>query len=93
MALSLKLPQGARMNRVIRLGGTAALAVGLAWSVGCGKREAAGGAAAAEKTSKLTYSGFFPPMHVQAKAAMDWAQESKRAPAAGSRSRCIRAVP
>ena len=63
------------MNRVIRLGGTAALAVGLAWSVGCGKREAAGGAAAAEKTSKLTYSVFFPPIHVQAKAAMDWAQE------------------
>ena len=41
-------------------------------AVGCGKQEA--------KTSvtKLTYSVFFPPTHVQSRLAAQWAEEVKK---------------
>ena len=65
------------MKRLIRLGGTWLAVLGLAVAMGCGKKEPAGGAEAA-KTYKLTYSVFFPPMHIQAKTAMDWAAEVEK---------------
>ena len=42
---------------------------------GCGGK---GGEEASAKVHKLTYSIFFPPMHVQAKTAMDWAAEVEK---------------
>ena len=45
---------------------------------GCGKKEASADGAAAAKTYKLTYSIFFPPMHVQAKTGMEWAAEVEK---------------
>lgn len=45
---------------------------------GCGKKEATADGAAAAKTYKLTYSIFFPPMHVQAKTGMEWAAEVEK---------------
>lgn len=66
------------MNRRIRLGGVlAAAAVALAMG-GCGKGRTEGGAEPAAKTYKLTYSIFFPPMHIQAKTGMDWAAEVEK---------------
>ena len=65
------------MKRLIRLGGTWVAVLGLAVAMGCGKKEPTGGAEAA-KTYKLTYSVFFPPMHIQAKTAMDWAAEVEK---------------
>jgi TRAP-type C4-dicarboxylate transport system substrate-binding protein len=44
---------------------------------GCGKKEASADGAAAQ-TYKLTYSIFFPPMHVQAKTGMEWAAEVEK---------------
>ncbi len=56
---------------------TWAAALGLAWGAGCGQKKADDGAVAA-KPVKLTYSVFFPPMHIQAKTAMDWATEVEK---------------
>ena len=53
------------------------VAMGLAWGAGCGQKDGDRGAAAA-KPIKLTYSVFFPPMHIQAKTAMDWAAEVEK---------------
>ena len=50
---------------------------GLVVLAGCGQKEK-GAAVEAPKTVKLTYSVFFPPMHVQAKTAMDWAKEIEK---------------
>ena len=63
------------MNRQIRLGGVLAAVAGVALAMGCGKGQKEGGAESAAKTYKLTYSIFFPPMHIQAKTGMDWAAE------------------
>jgi len=51
---------------------------GLALAMGCGKGQKEGGAEAAAKPYKLTYSIFFPPMHIQAKTGMDWAAEIEK---------------
>lgn len=46
---------------------------------GCGKQEQAKpGDAAPQAAVKLTYSVFFPPTHVQAKLAVEWANEVKK---------------
>ena len=65
------------MKRWSRAGWTAAAVLGLVMASGCGKQGSEGGAEAA-KTYKLTYSVFFPPMHIQAKTAMDWAAEVEK---------------
>lgn len=65
------------MNRRIRLGGVLAAAA-VALAMGCGKAPKDGGAAPAAKPYKLTYSIFFPPMHIQAKTGMDWATEVEK---------------
>ncbi|MGD9780610.1 MAG: TRAP transporter substrate-binding protein [Kiritimatiellia bacterium] len=62
------------MKKWIRIGWTLALAAGLMGSAGCGK-----GPGSKEATvHKLTYSVFFPPMHIQAKTGMDWAAEIEK---------------
>ena len=66
------------MKSRIWLGWTLAAIAGLVLAVGCGKKEASAGGAAAVQTYKLTYSIFFPPMHVQAKTGMEWAAEVER---------------
>ncbi len=66
------------MNRRIRQGWMLAVAAGLVLAAGCGKKEPAAGGAAAQPEFKLTYSVFFPPMHIQAKTAMDWAAEVEK---------------
>ena len=65
------------MNRLNRLGWIMAVAAGLALAAGCGKAKTEDGAEPA-KVYKLTYSVFFPPMHIQAKTAMDWAAEVEK---------------
>lgn len=62
------------MNRRTGAGWMLAAVLVLALAAGCGKGKPEGDGAAA-KPIKLTYSVFFPPMHVQAKTAMDWAAE------------------
>ena len=53
--------------------------MGAAFLAGCGKQEPAAPAGAASKSPvKLTYSVFFPPTHVQAKLAVEWAEEVKK---------------
>jgi len=42
---------------------------------GCGKKS---GEAEGEAVHKLTYSVFFPPMHIQAKTAISWAEEVEK---------------
>ena len=66
------------MKRRIRLGGVLVAVVGLALVAGCGKGQKEGGGEAAAKIYKLTYSIFFPPMHIQAKTGMDWAAEVEK---------------
>ncbi len=66
------------MKSRIWLGWTLAAVAGLGLVAGCGKKEASADGAAAAKTYKLTYSIFFPPMHVQAKTGMEWAAEVER---------------
>lgn len=65
------------MKKYLGLVGLGFVALGLALS-GCGKRDAAGGDEATDKTYKLTYSVFFPPMHIQAQTAMEWAKEVEK---------------
>ena len=66
-------------TRIRQIGMLAAVA-GLVLAAGCGKGKTEAGGAAPEgaKTYKLTYSVFFPPMHIQAKTAMDWAAEVQK---------------
>lgn len=46
---------------------------------GCGKQNQGDAASGARKpVTKLTYSVFFPPTHVQAKLAVEWAEEVKK---------------
>ncbi len=45
-------------------------------AAGCGKQ--ASDATGSKKPVKLTYSVFFPPTHVQAKLAIEWADEIKK---------------
>ena len=52
------------------------LLVGAVLVAGCGKQ--APSEAGAKKPVKLTYSVFFPPTHVQAKLATEWAAEIKK---------------
>ena len=66
------------MKRRNRLGWMMAAVAGLALAAGCGKGKPEGGEAAAAKTYKLTYSVFFPPMHIQAQTAMAWAAEVEK---------------
>ena len=66
------------MKSRIWLGWTLAAVAGLGLVAGCGKKEASADGAAAAKTYKLTYSVFFPPMHVQAKTGMEWAAEVEK---------------
>lgn len=61
------------MNKLNRWGWLLAVVAGLTLAAGCGK-----GKTAAAKVYKLTYSVFFPPMHIQAKTAMDWAAEVEK---------------
>ncbi len=65
------------MNKLNWLGGALAAVLGLACAAGCGSKEKGSGEAA-PKMVKLTYSVFFPPMHIQAKTAMDWAKEIEK---------------
>ncbi len=62
----------------MRTGWLLAAVAGLGLVAGCGKKEASADGAAAAKTYKLTYSIFFPPMHVQAKTGMEWAAEVEK---------------
>ena len=66
------------MKRRIRIGWTLAAVAGLALAMGCGKGQKEGGGEAAAKIYKLTYSIFFPPMHIQAKTGMEWAAEVEK---------------
>ena len=67
------------MKKWNRLGWIVVLVAGLGLSAGCGKAKTEeGGSAAAAKVYKLTYSIFFPPMHIQAKTGMDWAAEVEK---------------
>ena len=63
------------MKTSMQAGWILALILGVA---GCGKGKTDAGGDAAAKTFKLTYSVFFPPMHIQAKTAMDWAAEVEK---------------
>lgn len=65
------------MKNRIWLGWMLAAIAGVALAAGCGKKEASADGAAAQ-TYKLTYSIFFPPMHVQAKTGMEWAAEVEK---------------
>ncbi len=60
-----------------RWAGLLVAVVGLAFVAGCGSKEKSAGEEA-PKTVKLTYSVFFPPMHIQAKTAMEWAKEIEK---------------
>jgi TRAP-type C4-dicarboxylate transport system substrate-binding protein len=51
--------------------------VGAVLTAGCGKQGAPEGGAA-KPVIKLSYSVFFPPTHVQAKLAVEWAEEIKK---------------
>ena len=53
------------------------LLVGAVLAAGCGKQDKAK-AGATQSPVKLTYSVFFPPTHVQAKLATEWAEEIKK---------------
>ena len=66
------------MKRWNRLGWMLAAAAGLVLAAGCGKAKPEGGASEPAKTFKLTYSVFFPPMHIQAQTAMAWAAEVEK---------------
>ena len=66
------------MKNRIWLGWMLAAIAGVALAAGCGKKEASADGAAAVQTYKLTYSIFFPPMHVQAKTGMEWAAEVEK---------------
>lgn len=66
------------MKNRIWLGWMLAAVAGVALAAGCGKKEASADGAAAAQTYKLTYSIFFPPMHVQAKTGMEWAAEVEK---------------
>ena len=66
-----KLP-GMKLNHSVCLGLFAAAVL----AAGCGRQAPA--ETAAKKPVKLTYSVFFPPTHVQAKLAADWAEEIKK---------------
>lgn len=65
------------MKSRIWLGWMLAAVAGVGLVAGCGKKEASADGAAAQ-TYKLTYSIFFPPMHVQAKTGMEWAAEVEK---------------
>ena len=65
------------MNSRIRLGAVLAAVLGLALATGCGSKDKTS-AKEAPKPVKMTYSVFFPPMHIQAKTAMDWAKEVEK---------------
>ena len=66
------------MKRRMQIGWMLAAVAGLALATGCGKKQPEGGGEAAAQTYKLTYSIFFPPMHIQAKTGMDWAAEIEK---------------
>jgi TRAP-type C4-dicarboxylate transport system substrate-binding protein len=57
----------------------ASVITGAVLVAGCGKQEQKGASDVAPKAAvKLTYSVFFPPTHVQAKLAVEWAEEVKK---------------
>ena len=66
------------MKHRIRLGWMLAAVAGMALAAGCGKKDASADGAAAARIYKLTYSIFFPPMHVQAQTGMAWAAEVEK---------------
>ena len=66
------------MKRRMQVGWMLAAVAGLALTMGCGKKQQEGGGEAAAQTYKLTYSIFFPPMHIQAKTGMEWAAEVEK---------------
>ena len=63
-----------KMNHSLCLG----LLIGAVLAAGCGKQPGAAEAGGKKPTVKLTYSVFFPPTHVQAKLATEWADEIKK---------------
>ncbi len=66
------------MSKQIRFGwAMAVVAAGALLAGGCG-RQPGGEPAAPKPVFKLTYSVFFPPMHIQAKTAMEWATEVEK---------------
>lgn len=65
----------ARMKTILF---SSAMAAAVLFS-GCNKQGGGEGAPGAQKpVTKLTYSVFFPPTHVQAKLAVEWADEIKK---------------
>jgi len=62
------------MRKSYRLGWV--LMAVLALAAGCGPKS--GEAEGTKKVHKLTYSVFFPPMHIQAKTAISWAEEVEK---------------
>ena len=62
-----------KLNHSLCLG----LLIGAVWVAGCGKQSPAE-AGGKKPIVKLTYSVFFPPTHVQAKLAVEWAEEIKK---------------
>jgi len=64
-----------KINHSLLVGLAACAVIG----AGCGKQQGQGTAAAPNKpVVKLSYSVFFPPTHVQAKLATEWAEEIKK---------------
>ena len=64
------------MRKHMRIGSMLAAVLALFCAAGCGNKPQGGAESVADgKTYKLTYSVFFPPMHIQARTAMDWAAE------------------
>ncbi len=63
------------MKKLNRVGWVLALVAGMIGLSGCGSKSGDSGAA---EVHKLTYSVFFPPMHIQAKTAISWAKEVEK---------------
>jgi TRAP-type transport system periplasmic protein len=63
-----------KMNRKL-IALTAVFALVATLFIACGGEENSGGADQSQKPITLSYSVFFPPMHIQAKTAEAWARE------------------
>ena len=75
---SLKsIRMGTRMKNMLRKTWRCAAVLVLALAAGCGKGPE-GGEGAAQKVHNLTYSIFFPPMHIQAREGIAWAEEIEK---------------
>ena len=65
------------MKNMLRKTWRCAAVLVLALAAGCGKGPE-GGEGAAQKVHNLTYSIFFPPMHIQAREGIAWAEEIEK---------------